>query len=85
LILPDIARIIAKGMDFDLTVFDRELFADAEEAFGKIEAKIRTEQRDPENPVLIIEKKDSYAKLPFSKNIIRVGTNFLANLMNNLL
>ncbi|MCX5811543.1 MAG: alkaline phosphatase [Proteobacteria bacterium] len=71
----DIARIIAKGMDFDLAVTGRELFVDAEEAFGKIGATIRTEQRDPANPVLIVEKKGGYAELPFSKDIIRAGTD----------
>jgi len=71
----DIGRIIAKGMDFDLTDIDRELFVDAQEAFGRIGASIKTEKKDPANPVLIIEKKGGYAEMPFSKDIIRIGTD----------
>jgi alkaline phosphatase len=71
----DIAHIIAKGMDFDLDVIDRELFVDAKESFGKIGAKIRIEKKEPANPVLIIEKEGSYAEMPFSKDIIRIGTD----------
>jgi alkaline phosphatase len=69
----DIAHITAKGMAFDLAVVDKELFADAKEAFGKIGAKTRIEQRDPLNPVLIVEKAGRYAEMPFSKDIIRIG------------
>jgi alkaline phosphatase len=71
----DIARIIAEGMNFDLAVIDREVFVDAEEAFGGIGTSVRIEKRDPVNPVLIIEKKGSYAEMPFSKDIIRTGAD----------
>jgi alkaline phosphatase len=71
----DIAHIIAKAMDFELADIDRELFVDAEEAFGKIGANVRTEKGDPANRLLIIEKKGRYAEMPFSKDIIRIGPN----------
>jgi len=80
----DIAHIIAKGMDFDLAGIDRELFVDAEEAFGKIGANVRIEKKDPANPVLIIEKKGRYAEMPFSKDIIRAGTDLKESRMQGI-
>ncbi len=71
----DIARIIAKAMGFNLADIDRELFADAQEAFGRIGANVKTENRDPANPILVVEKKGKYAEIPFSKDIIRIGTD----------
>jgi alkaline phosphatase len=71
----DIAQIIARGMGVDLAVIDRELFVDSEEAFGRIGANVKIEKKDSANPVLIIEKKGRYAEMPFSKDIIRIGTD----------
>jgi alkaline phosphatase len=69
----DIAHIIAKGMDFDLADIDRELFVDAEEAFGRIGAKVKIDKKDSTNQVLVVEKQGKHAELPFSKDIILLG------------
>ena len=69
----DIAHITAKGMGFDLAVTDRKLFVDAGAAFRKIGAITRIAHIDSSNPMLIVERQDKYAELPFSKDIIRIG------------
>jgi len=69
----DIARITAKGLGFDLDKVNEKLFVDASKAFGEIGAKISIDQSDPQNLVLIAEKGQMKAEMPFSKNILKIG------------
>ncbi|MBA4417842.1 MAG: alkaline phosphatase [Syntrophus sp. (in: bacteria)] len=67
-----IAHMIAGGMGFDLTSIDRRLFVQADQAFGAIGAKTAIDRLQSENPVLIVQKGNKRAELPFGKNIMKI-------------
>jgi alkaline phosphatase len=69
----DIARMVAHALDIDLESADKRLFVKADEAFASIGARITIDKGDTANPVLVVEKGQKRAELPFSKDTIRVS------------
>ncbi len=70
----DIARIMAKGMGFDLAEVDRKLFVDAEKAFQDIGASVRVDRGMPGKTVLVVAGKRKKACLIAGTNIMKVTT-----------
>jgi alkaline phosphatase len=68
----DIARMVARGMGFDLTEVDRRLFVAADEAFQSIGASVTLDRTDPADTFLIIESAGKRAELPLGRNIMRI-------------
>ncbi len=68
----DIARLVAKGMGFNLASVDDRLFAASDEAFKAAGASVTLDKKDPGNMVLIVEAAGKRAELPISKNIMTI-------------
>lgn len=68
----DIARMVAKGMGFDLARVDGRLFTAADEAFKAAGASVTVDKKDPGNMILVVEGAGKRAELPLSKNIMRI-------------
>jgi alkaline phosphatase len=68
---PDIARVCAAAMGFDLQRLTRRLFVDAAQAFGG--GRVVLDRRDPANPVVRITAGATVAELPVNKNLLKIG------------
>jgi alkaline phosphatase len=68
---PDIARVCASAMGFDLQKLTERLFVDAGQAFG--DGRVLLDRRDPANPVVSITVGATTAELPVNKNLLRIG------------
>jgi alkaline phosphatase len=70
----DIARMTSDYMNLDLAKIDLELFAPADELFGKIGATMHIDSTDPNNKFLFVKKDTAKqpvtAVIPFSKDIL---------------
>jgi alkaline phosphatase len=68
---PDIARVCAAAMGFDLEKLNRRLFVEAGQAFG--DGRVAVDTSDPANPVVKIAAGGKTAELPVNKNLLRLG------------
>ncbi|EJR53937.1 hypothetical protein IIM_02316 [Bacillus cereus VD107] len=66
----DIAKTMAKAMGFQLGDITKKLFLNAETSFKKIGAKVTIDKKDVANPVLVVKRNNTEAKLSVNKNII---------------
>ncbi|MED0965613.1 alkaline phosphatase [Bacillus paramycoides] len=66
----DIAKTMAKAMGFQLGDITKKLFLNAETSFEKIGAKVTIDKKDVANPVLVVKRNNTEAKLSVNKNII---------------
>jgi len=71
----DIAKTMAKFMDFDLEKTSDELFVNATQAFEQKGYSTRIDITDANNPVFIAEKKKIKIELPINKNIAHITKN----------
>lgn len=69
----DIAKIMAKAMGFQLEELTKKLFLDAETSFKQIGATVTIDKKDVRNPVLVVKRNNTEAKLFVNKNIICIG------------
>jgi alkaline phosphatase len=69
----DIAKTMAKALGFQLGEITKKLFLDAETAFKQIGATVTIEKKDARNPVLVVKRNNTEAKLFVNKNIICIG------------
>ncbi|EJV84338.1 alkaline phosphatase [Bacillus cereus] len=69
----DIAKIMAKAMGFQLGELSKKLFLDAETSFKQIGATVTIDKKDVRNPVLVVKRNNTAAKLFVNKNIIYIG------------
>ncbi|MFL0403902.1 alkaline phosphatase [Bacillus nitratireducens] len=69
----DIAKIMAKAMGFQLEEITKKLFLDAETSFKQIGANVMIDKQDALNPVLVVKRNNTEAKLFVNKNIIYIG------------
>jgi len=69
----DIAKIMAKAMGFQLEEITKKLFLDAETSFKQIGANVTIDKQDALNPVLVVKRNNTEAKLFVNKNIIYIG------------
>ncbi|MDM5194394.1 alkaline phosphatase [Bacillus hominis] len=69
----DIAKIMAKAMSFQLGEITKKLFLDAETAFKQIGATVTIDKKDVRNPVLVVKRNNTEAKLFVNKNIIYIS------------
>jgi alkaline phosphatase len=63
---PDIGKVCAKVMGLELDKLNERLFVDAGKAFG--EGNVKIDNKDPENPVGIIQHQGKTAELPVNKS-----------------
>jgi alkaline phosphatase len=68
---PDIARVCAAAMGFDLQKLTRRLFVDAAQAFA--DGRVTMDKRNPANPVVTIVVGGNTAELPVNKNLLKIG------------
>jgi len=68
----DIAHMSARSLGFDLAKMDSELFVEAQKAFSDLGAVVSIDKTDPANPELVVVKGAREARLPFSKDIMRI-------------
>jgi alkaline phosphatase len=68
---PDIARVCADAMGFDLHKLTRRLFVPAAQAFA--DGRVTMDQSDPANPVLTIAAAGKTAELPVNQNRLKMG------------
>ncbi|PEP12943.1 alkaline phosphatase [Bacillus wiedmannii] len=68
----DIAKTMAKAMDFNLEEVTNKLFVESELAFKRKGATVAIDNTDAENPVLIVKRNNVKAQLFVNKNIIRI-------------
>ncbi|PGB74368.1 alkaline phosphatase [Bacillus wiedmannii] len=68
----DIAKTMAKAMDFNLEEVTNKLFVESELAFKRKGATVTIDNTDAENPVLIVKRNNVKAQLFVNKNIIRI-------------
>jgi alkaline phosphatase len=68
---PDIARVCADAMGFDLQKLTRRLFVDAAQVFGG--GRVALDRRDPANPVVSITAGAAVAELPVNENLLKIG------------
>ncbi|MGE7632097.1 alkaline phosphatase [Bacillus paramycoides] len=66
----DIAKTMARAMGYQLGDITKKLFLNAETSFKKIGAKVTIDKKDVANPVLVIKRNNTEAKLSVNKNII---------------
>ncbi|PFD34281.1 alkaline phosphatase [Bacillus cereus] len=66
----DIAKTMARAMGFQLGDITKKLFLDAETSFKKIGAIVTIDKKDIANPVLVVKRNNTEAKLSVNKNII---------------
>jgi alkaline phosphatase len=69
----DIAHSVASAMGFDLKKLDDQLFVNAEAAFKTIGATVSIDASNKENPILVIQKGKTVAKLPVNKDIVLIN------------
>jgi alkaline phosphatase len=68
---PEIARVCAAAMGFDLHKLTQRLFVDAARAFP--DGRVAVDRRDPANPVVTIAAVGRTAELPVNKNLLTIG------------
>jgi len=68
---PDIARVCADAMGFDLQNLTQRLFVSAAQAFA--DGRVTMDKRDPANPVVTIASGGKTAELPVNKNLLKIG------------
>ncbi|PEP50612.1 alkaline phosphatase [Bacillus wiedmannii] len=68
----DIAKTMAKAMDFNLEEVTNKLFVESDLAFKRKGATVTIDNTDAENPVLIVKRNNVKAQLFVNKNIIRI-------------
>ncbi len=68
----DIAHSAADAMGFKLDKLSKNMFIEAEEAFGKW-GEVSIDSSDAANPVLVIDKGRKKAEFPVNKNIVIVN------------
>jgi alkaline phosphatase len=68
---PDIARVCAEAMGFDLHKLTRRLFVPAAEAFPG--GRVTIDRRDPSNPVVAIAAGGKIAELPVNQSRLKLG------------
>jgi alkaline phosphatase len=73
---PDIARVCAAAMGFDLEKLNRRLFVEAGKAFEG--GKVTVDKSDPANPVVKIATGGKTAELPVNKNLLKMGEKMYA-------
>lgn len=66
----DIGRNLAARMGFDFKSLNERLFVEAGAAFTPAGFKVSVEKSDAANPVLVVSRGASEARLPFSKNVM---------------
>jgi alkaline phosphatase len=66
---PQIARICAGAMGFDLTDVDRRLFVESGKAFA--DAKIVANRDDDQNPVAVLDYQGKHYAFPVNKNLMK--------------
>ncbi|NWK69133.1 alkaline phosphatase [Bacillus paramycoides] len=66
----DIAKTMARAMGFQLGDITKKLFLNAETSFEKIGANVTIDKKDIANPVLVVKRNNTEAKLSVNKNII---------------
>jgi alkaline phosphatase len=69
----EIAHIMARAVGFDLAVVDNRLFLNADQAFGRIGARVKVDRTRGEKQVLVIQKGEKKAELPLSTNIMTIA------------
>ncbi|WP_391557690.1 alkaline phosphatase [Robertmurraya sp.] len=69
----DIAHSVASAMGFDLKKLDDQLFVNAEAAFKTIGATVSIDASNKENPILVIQKGKTVAKLPVNKDVVLIN------------
>ncbi|MGP7816444.1 alkaline phosphatase [Niallia sp. 01092] len=67
----DIAKHMAKSMNFDLNKLTNQLFIQADKAFKN--AKVTVDSKDQNNPVLVVKTNKRTVKFPVNKNIAIVN------------
>jgi len=67
---PDIGRLCAAAMGFDLQKLTRRLFVDAAQAFGG--DRVAIDKSNPANPVVAIASGGKTAELPVNKNLLKI-------------
>jgi alkaline phosphatase len=73
---PDIARVCAAAMGFDLEKLNRRLFVEAAKAFEG--GHVAVDKSDPANPVVKIVGAGKTAELPVNKNLLKIGEKMYA-------
>lgn len=71
----DIAKAMAKHMQFDLEKTTDQLFVNAKEAFEQKGYATRIDVTDANNPVFVAEKNKTKIELPINKNLAYVKQN----------
>ncbi|MED0961118.1 alkaline phosphatase [Bacillus paramycoides] len=66
----DIAKTMARAMSFQLGDITKKLFLNAKTSFEKIGANVTIDKKDVANPVLVVKRNNTEAKLSVNKNII---------------
>lgn len=69
----DIGRNLAARMGFDLKSLNERLFVEAGAAFTSAGFAFSVDKSDATNPVLVVSRGASEARLPFSKNVVLVN------------
>ena len=67
---PDIARVCATALGFDLEKLTQRLFVDAAQAFGG--GRVAIDKSNPANPVVAIASGGKTAELPVNKNLLKI-------------
>lgn len=73
---PDIARVCAKAMGFDLQRLTQRLFVPAAEAFA--DGRVAMDRSDPSNPVVAIAAGGKAAELPVNQSRLKLGEKMYA-------
>jgi alkaline phosphatase len=73
---PEIGRVCAAAMGFDLEKLNRRLFIEAAEAFEA--GNVALDKSDPANPVVKIASGGKTAELPVNKNLLKMGEKMYA-------
>jgi len=73
---PDIARVCADAMGFDLHKLTQRLFVPAAQAFA--DGRVTLDQSDPANPVVAIAAAGQTAELPVNQNRLKMGEKLYA-------
>lgn len=68
----DIGRYVAKKLGFTFAEMNSRLFVEASSAFQAAGFSTTIDRSDATNPVLVVKKDDSQARLPISKNLVLV-------------
>jgi alkaline phosphatase len=73
---PDIARVCAVAMGFDILKLNQRLFVDAGQAFKG--GQVVLDKSDPANPAVKITVEGKTADLPVNKNLIKIDEKMYA-------